>query len=103
MRKVINRSSAYAATQGVLGTLGLTFGALTAGASIDFFMLKSEADLSAFGAELYPALITAGLVGLGATVALMVWGYLVHNRFWLRIDLANNLRSLAEKVDPRRK
>jgi|SRR6056297_1971364 len=102
IRKINNRSNTYNAVQGVLGTFGLTFGALFVGGSVDYYMLKSEADLSAFGAELYPTLLSFSGIGLAVVVGLMAWGYVVHNKFWVKIEIAETLRRVASKIDPRR-
>ena len=102
MIRVINRSKSYNAIQGVLGTFGLVFGAMFVGGSIDYFMLKSEADLSAFGAELYPALLSFSGIGLAVVLGLMAWGYVVQNKFWVKIEIAETLHRLASKIDPRR-
>lgn len=103
MTRVINRDTVYENTQGVLSILALTFGALGIGGAIDFYMLKSEADLSAFGAEFYPALIATGLSVFAIAMVLKGIGAWVQNSFWLRIEFANKLTALAERVDPRRK
>jgi len=103
MTRVINRDTVYENTQGVLSMFALTFGALGAGGAIDFHFLKSEADLSAFGAEFYPALIATGLSVFAVAMVLKLVGASVHNSFWLRIELSNKLYSVAERVDPRRK
>lgn len=103
MTKVINRDTVYENTQGVLSMLALTFGALGFVGAADFYFLKSEADLSAFGAEFYPALIATGLSVFAVTMSIKLVGALVHNHFWLRIEFANKLTALAQKIDPRRK
>lgn len=98
--KIIDRG--YESIQGGLSIFALTFGAVGVGASADFHFLKSEADLSAFGAEFYPVLITVGLsVFLGAMVLKGI-GAWVHNKFWLKIELAEKLHGLASRIDPRR-
>lgn len=103
LTRVINRNRVHDNIQGVLSTIALATGATATAVSIDFYMLKSEADLSAFGAEFYPTLITASFAIFGVTMALKVWGHLANNHFWLRIEFANKLTALAERVDPRRK
>lgn len=103
MTRVINRDATYENIQGVLSVFALTFGALGIGGAADFHFLKSEADLSAFGAEFYPALIATGLGVFVVTMVLKGIGAWIHNSFWLRIEFANKLTALAERVDPRRK
>lgn len=103
MTRVINRNRVHENIQGVLSTIALVSGAIAAGASIDFNMLRAEADLSAFGAQHYPTIITASFAIFGVTMALKLWGHLANNGFWLRIELSNKLYSVAERVDPRRK
>lgn len=92
----------YENIQGALSIIALTFGALGAGGAIDFYFLKAEADLSAFGAEFYPALITTGLSVFAVTMVLKLAGVWVHNKFWLKIELAEKLHGLASRIDPRR-
>lgn len=103
MTRVINRDAVYENIQGVLSMFALTFGALGFVGAADFYFLKSEADLSAFGAEFYPALIATGLSLFAVIMVLKGIGAWVHNSFWLKIEFANKLTALAERVDPRRK
>jgi len=101
--KIRNTDTAYEAIQGSLSVVTLVAGASAAGASIDFFMLKSEADLSAFGAEFYPVLISGSFTVAGIAIALKLLGHANKNQFWLRIELANKLNRLSSRIDPRRK
>jgi len=100
--KINNRNRAYENIQGVLSTLALMFGAVAAGVGIDHYMLKAEADLTAFGAEFYPTLFAYSLIGFSIVVVAKVWGHLAQNRFWLKIELSNNLHRIADRIDPRR-
>lgn len=103
IRKVNTTGSTYDSVQGVLSWFSLTLGATWIGASADFHFLKSEADLSAFGAEFYPALIGWSGFGFALIAGIQIWGYVVENKFWLKVELANRLHGLASKVDPRRR
>ena len=102
-RRINSTGSTYETFQGVLGWFSLPLGATWVGASIDFHLLKSEADLSAFGAEFYPALIGWSGFGFALVAGIQIWGYVVENKFWLKVELANRLHRFADKVDPRRR
>jgi len=93
----------YENIQGVLSTFALAFGALFVGAGIDYTMLKSEADLSAFGAELYPTLIGVSGLAFAVIILLKLWGAFALNGFYLKIQIAEKFYSLANTIDPRRK
>jgi len=101
--KIINRDTAYDAIQGSLSIVALIAGASAIGASIDFYMLQSEADLTALGAQLYPVLISGGFTVLAITIALKLLGHANNNKFFLRIRLANTLSRLSSRIDPRRR
>lgn len=93
----------YENIQGGLSILALTFGALLVGGSADFYFLKAETDLSAFGAEFYPALIGVSLSIFAVVMLLKLWGAFAFNGFYLKIQISNFLYKMANKIDPRRK
>jgi magnesium-transporting ATPase (P-type) len=92
----------YDTIQGLLSYVILLSLAVALTFTIDYNNLLGANDLTAWGREFMPPFITTAWVIFALAVIAKAWGAWVQYRFWYRIDLANRLRTLADRLDPRR-
>ena len=82
----------------VLGSFSIAF-TFTA----EYYNLLNALDLTPWGMTYVPVIFNTAWVIFALAVIAKVWGAYVSFRFAYRIDIANKLYALADKIDPRRK
>lgn len=96
-------SRTYDNIQGALTYAVLVSGFVALTFAIDLSDRVALGDLTAWGATYVPQIIAVSSIVFGLAVIAKAWGAWVHNKFWIKKDLADKLHLVAYRIDPRRK
>ena len=96
-------SRTYENIQGALSFVVLGSLAIAATFTMEYYNLLNAMDLNQLGKEMLPAIFVTAWVIFGVAVIAKVWGAVVNEGFYRRIQISNKLYDLADKIDPRRK
>lgn len=77
------------------GLIGFAFWA-------DYNQLLSDNDVSPWGYAYAPIIYQSFFALFAVSLIAKLWGSWIHNRFWLKVEIADKLHAIADKLDPRR-
>ena len=92
----------YETIQGVLSYVVLLSLAVALTFTIDYHNLLGANDLTTWGKQFMPPFFNTAWAIFALALVAKVWGSWIHNRFWLKLELAKKLHATADKLDPRR-
>ena len=93
----------YDNIQGLLSYAVLIGGAIGVALWIDYHQLLGENDLSSWGYSYAPVIFQTFFGIFAVALVAKLWGGWVHNKFYLKIEIADKLHAFADKIDPRRR
>lgn len=97
------KSNTYENIQGILSYGVLLGGAIGVALWVDYYQLLNANDLTPWGYAYTPVIFQSFFALFAVSLIAKIWGAWVHNKFWLKIEIADKLRNTADKLDPRRK
>jgi len=95
-------SRTYENIQGLLSYAVLISGAIALALTLEYNNLVLENDITAWGLQNVPTIFNTAWAIFGVAIIAKVWGAWVHNKFWLKVEIADKLYNTAYKIDPRR-
>jgi hypothetical protein len=93
----------YDNIQGLLSYAVLIGGAVGFAFWVDYYELLGASDLSTWGYSYGPVIFQTFFGIFAVALIAKLWGAWVHNKFWLKVEIADKLHAIAEKIDPRRR
>ena len=96
-------SRTYENIQGLLSYAVLIGGAVGFTFWVDYYQLLGENDLTSWGYTYTPVIFQTFFGVFAVALIAKLWGGWVHNKFYLKIEIADKLHAFADKIDPRRR
>ena len=93
----------YDNIQGLLSYAVLLSGAVGVAFWVDYNNLLGADDLSVWGYAYGPVIFQTFFGVFAVALIAKLWGAWVHNKFWLKAEIADKLHAIADKIDPRRR
>ena len=92
----------YDNIQGLLSYAVLITGAVGFAFWVDYHELLGASDLSTWGYSYGPVIFQTFFGIFAVALVAKLWGAWIHNKFWLKVEIADKLYNTAYKIDPRR-
>lgn len=96
-------SRTYENIQGGLSWVALLSAGVAFPFTLEYYNLINAMDLSVWGQQYLPPVFGTAWAIFAVAMVAKVWGALANEGFWYRIQIANKLYAVADKIDPRRK
>jgi len=93
----------YENIQGLLSYAVLIGGTIGFAFWVDYYQLLGENDLTSWGYTYTPVIFQTFFGIFAVALIAKLWGAWVHNKFWLKAEIADKLHAIADKIDPRRR
>lgn len=93
----------YDNIQGLLSYAVLLSGFIAFAFTLEYHNLLNAMDLSEFGKTYLPPFINTAWAIFALAVIAKLWGGWVHNKFWLKMEIADWFYKMSVRIDPRRR
>jgi hypothetical protein len=93
----------YETIQGLLSYAVLISGIVGFAFWVDYSNLLGANDLSTWGYSYGPVIFQTFFGVFAVALIAKLWGAWVHNKFWLKVEIADFLQKMSVRIDPRRR